>query len=210
MRNINFITGDNLGGLELLWYADADDIAYIPPAIEGVISGNIQMKPGKVFYVFRPTQGSLSFSEPLKETRIGSLYTPSLKGFVPKDTPQLQLALMEMTGRRLVVLYRDNNGNQKLVGSKDYWLTFERDLDTGSSPSSKNGVGYSFKGNAPQPAPFYTGSFPVEAIGTVEPPVQPSTELVTVMRADGVELARLLPGQIFIIDSGFSFGFRIA
>lgn len=210
MRNINFVTGDNLGGLSLFYYADADDIAYIPAAINGIISDDILMKEGKVFYAFRATQGTLGFSEPMKENRIGSLYSPEFKGFVPKDTPQLQQAFAEITGRRLVILYRDNNGQWKLVSSKAYWLTFERSLDTGTAASSRNGLGFSFKGDTPEAAPFYTGAFTVSETGIISPPVVPvNGGVCRIIRGDGLLLATLTPGQDLIIESGFSFGFRI-
>lgn len=210
MRNINFVTGDNLGGVSLFYYADADDIVYIPAAINGIISDDIVMKEGKVFYAFRATQGTLGFSEPMKENRIGSLFSPELKGFVPKDTPQLQAAFSEIAGRRIVILYRDNNGQLKLVGSKSYWLIFEQDLDTGISAASRNGVGFSFKGDSPEPAPFFTGSFTVAQTGVISPPVTPvNGGVCRIIRGDGLLLATLVPGQDFIIESGFGFGFRI-
>ncbi|MDJ1480264.1 hypothetical protein QNI16_07195 [Cytophagaceae bacterium YF14B1] len=209
MKNINQLPGDNLGGLEQFFYADADEIDSIAPAVNGVITPDILMKSGKVFYSFRPSQGTLGFKEQQKDTKGGAIFTSELKGYVPRDSPELQSALLDMYNRRLVVIYRDNNGLLKLVGDKNFWLTFEADLDTGTNPTNRNGISFSFKGEGPNPAPFYGGAYTVDGSGTISPPVTPPANgFCRILRGDGVLLATLLPGQDAIIESGFSFVVR--
>ncbi|MDJ1472854.1 hypothetical protein [Xanthocytophaga flava] len=210
MKNINQLPGDNLGGVESFFYADADEIEYIGAPINGVISPDIIMKSGKVFYSFRPSQGTLGFKEQQNDTKAGPIFTQELKGYVPRDSADLQSALLDLYGRRLVVIYRDNNGLLKLVGDKDFYLTFEADLDTGTNPTNRNGISFTLKGTSPKAAPFYGGSFTVSESGIISPPVKPPVDGVCqIFRADGQVLATLLPGQNVILKSAFSFDLDI-
>lgn len=209
MQNINRYDGDNNGGLVKFYFTAAEHVVRIPEPVAGKITTDIEMAPGTTWYAFYATRGSLQYREPGQADRAGTRYRMELKGYIAKDTPELSAALADLAPpRKFVLLYRDQNGFLKLVGSPEYYLTFERELDTGTDPSNRNGFAFSFKGDNIAPAAFYEGAFTVHEVGEIAPPPPPE-QVVIIRRGDGQEVARLLPGQTFEIISGFSWGFRI-
>jgi hypothetical protein len=208
MQNINRPDGDNNGGLETFYFLPVEQLAQDPPP--GTITQNLQLAAGAVFYAFYCTLGSLQYNEGETQDNRGTRYKQTLKGYVPKDTPELQAALAELSGRRFVIIYKDFNGFFKLVGSRQYWLQFSRELDTGNSPSGRNGFGFSFSGESTRKAAHYLGSFPVsEQPDAGQPPDDPYANLVKVVDGAGQLILTLSPGETLVVESGFSVGFRI-
>lgn len=104
---------------------------------------------------------SAGFEEPENFTEQGDFYKPSLQLVVSKDDPDLMEAIERLRAvRQFVAVYRDANGQVKLVGTPQHPLRFAAGLETGKRPGERNGYPLSFTGQTPRPAPFYSMLLP--------------------------------------------------
>ncbi|QNF34345.1 hypothetical protein HUW51_17045 [Adhaeribacter swui] len=210
MKNIEQITDDNLGGLAVCFYTDWDNIDFTRfPKLDGLrLIGDIFLKEGATWGMLVFTSKTAGYSQPTKQDRRGTIYPHEIKGFIPRETPELAAHLFEMnTQRRYAVLHRDHNGFMRLSGGPDYGLKFESKFNTQDSPDGRNGSTASFKADSLMPALFYSGQ--VTATDPVTPPSQEPSGYVRFEKGNGELIALVPAGSTFQIRSGFNFGFRI-
>jgi hypothetical protein len=212
MKNIDQITSDNMGGLQVCYYTDWDNVDWTQfPRLNGLrLVGDIILKPGKTWGRIRFTFRTAGFNQPPKTDRRGTIYTHDIKGFLPKDSLEVSELMYQMNGQpRYAVLHQDFNGNLKLSGSQDYGLGFESRLSTKNGPDGLNGYEAGFTGESLMPAYFYAGAIALSDQTIPGPPSSGSGEPVLIKDGAGNILATVQPGGVFEITSGFSFGFRI-
>lgn len=151
MKTVNK-PSDNVGGLIKIWAVPPSDIQ---------ISGNqVTFTSTDNIYSMYVTPGTLSFSEPSSREDAGLLYSPSLKGVIPKDSPETSALLTEMEARaRFVVIYLDNNEYYKVVGTPKQSLRFASSLGTGSDMPDRNQFDISFNGKTTSRAVFIDNPF---------------------------------------------------
>src|ERR1041385_479700 len=107
---------ENIGGLQTFEFIPMIDIASIPDPEDHIILQPVTLKGGKRWFKGYATYQTLEFSEAQNTSKAGEFYKQELKGFVPKDTPDLARLFAEMENHLFIVRYTDNNGQQKIVG----------------------------------------------------------------------------------------------
>lgn len=183
----------DLSGIQAFWFLRVRDILLpYPEPKNGIISDDINLVNGAIWstgYYTRETGNSL---RELKKSLQGDFREKTFTGFVPGDNEQLlQLFDEDMQDERFIVLYKDNTGNYKLIGSPDEYLTLEYKFESGDKVSSRRGFLVTFSGIGKKPDYFYTGTFNSIQAGFT-PVCRPAT-----LRVDGVEWAEIGSGDTY-------------
>lgn len=147
---------DNIGGLELLEFALANDISSIPDAINMLVTTAIVMKSGKRFYECPFTLESAGFSETASDTPNGALYNKTVKVFVPCDNNANAHIFDQMENGRFIVVTKDNNGRQRIVGTVEQPLQVKIERNTQQAHGDTPGVTLTFYGEGTHQSYFYS------------------------------------------------------
>lgn len=142
---------DNLGGLLSIWAVPPADINIGFNAVSYFTTDNI------VELYCSP--GSISFTEKESQEKYGLGYKNQLNAFIPKDSPEVQSIINNMTGRKWVVIFQDQNEQFKVAGTPEIPLRVSFDLDTGSDTPDRNGHSISFYGTQTSKAKFIADPF---------------------------------------------------
>jgi len=142
---------DNMGGLLKIWAVPPTDI------IIGIDSVSFSSQDDIVEMYCSP--GSMSFTEKENNTQSGLSYKTELNAFVPKDSPEAQIIIEGMSGRKWIVVYLDQNEQYKVAGTVDIPLRVAFDLNTGSDTPERNGHSVSFYGTQLSKAKFISNPF---------------------------------------------------
>lgn len=108
--------GKHHGGIKNLWIGLYEDINNIPAHDDLMISGDIAMKSGKVFYEIEATYNSISFTENLMRDQNGVFWDQRIAFSVSKSELVKELNWIG-SSRRIVVLYKSNNEDYRVIGS---------------------------------------------------------------------------------------------
>lgn len=159
--NINRLDAqDNIGGGHYFLFIPPDHIASDPEVIDNNIPNAITLEAGKSWYKAEFSQMILKFLEPEKLTKGNHTTIPTLNGSVPKDNLQNLNILFSMAKKGLVVLYYNNNGEARMIGSKESPARLVRKTNHGDE-SQKNASAFSISATAGQGgAPFYESAIP--------------------------------------------------
>lgn len=156
MNNLSRFSGINITGVKAIQYVPLEDVLILPDPFNSVISLQVILKPGKVFYSADLTLYTAGCKEETVISNHGEIQKQTLQCFIPKDSPENAPSLNEMIKQRFLVLYSDFNGNRKVLGTLDSGMRFKADLDTYMDPGSgRNGHLCTFYGESPLKAPFY-------------------------------------------------------
>ena len=128
---------ENLGGLQIFWFAPVSDILVIGNKINGLIQ-SVTFNTGKNWLKCYCTAETMKYSEPKKVDEKGEYFEAKLSGWIPKDTPELLEQFNEMDQFKYVCIYKDNNGYYKLIGNLDEPLNFTTDLEIPEGVSASN------------------------------------------------------------------------
>jgi len=142
---------DNLGGLLTIWAVPPSDLLISFNAISFLSTENI-------IQLYCST-GSLSFSEKETEESLGKVYQTEINAFVPKDSPEAQDIIQEMSRRKWVIIILDQNEQFKIAGTPKIPLRVSFNLNTGSDTQDRNGHTVSFFGNQISKAKFILNPF---------------------------------------------------
>jgi hypothetical protein len=199
MQNIDFEVGDNLGGLEELYFIPKEDLLSIPDALKNVISDNLELDTDKKFYIAKFVLDSLNFNESKDTNKNGTVYKQKITGTIAKDQPELASLLLEMSERHFICIYKDRNDHYKLVGNLENFLTLDAtELDTDNNYTGRNSYKIAFKGESTKPSFFYEGI--IETYDTVivtDPPL--TCEPVTIRDGAGNVIDTVESGGEFYI-----------
>jgi hypothetical protein len=138
MKHLNK-PSDNLGGLLKIWAVPSEDI------IVGINTANFKTMANIIELYCSP--GSISFTETQVQEKYGLGYKNQLNAFIPKDSPEVQTIINDMTGRKWVVVLLDQNEQFKVAGSPEIPLRVSFDLDTGADAPDRNGHFISWNAN---------------------------------------------------------------
>jgi hypothetical protein len=210
LRNLDQFFADNTGGVEALWYADLADVLSVPDPDTALITESVVLRPGATWYQLVATRTTLGFTQPSKADRHGPYWQPLLKGVLAKATPELAQGLEALDGRRLLVLYRDNNGLVWLVGQYDEPLKFSEKYDAGTV-TARNNYDFTFSGETTRRARPYQGIWQVSGTG-LQSGVQFGTGAggTVELRTAGGQLLAIVPaGKTVVLKSGFKLGYAI-
>ena len=84
------------------------DVLHVPDPDKPLLTGDIVLRPGAVWYQLVATRTTLGFTQDGKSARPGSYFQAKLKGVLAKAT--VAAGLEALDGRRFLLLYRDHNG----------------------------------------------------------------------------------------------------
>lgn len=154
MQNIEALYGDNLGGIGNFLFIPDTDVSSIPDSRGNVVKNNIALVTDKEWYIATLTLETIRYTEGMTRMGAGRLKEQKLTGFVPKDTPDIGNLLEEMERCRFIVVYNDNNGYKKLLGTLNSPMRFVYELDTTDKFSGRNGHQLTFYRQSSDKAPF--------------------------------------------------------
>jgi hypothetical protein len=103
--------------------------------------------------------GSISFTEKQTKEKYGLGYKNELNAFIPKDSVEVQAIINDMSGRKWVVVFLDQNEQFKVAGTLEIPLRVSFDLDTGADTQDRNGHSISFYGTQSSKAKFIDDPF---------------------------------------------------
>ena len=150
------LTPGTLGGCRGFEYVPASELLHIPRLRNGQVPAPVILKDGSAFRKGYSTFKTLVFEEKIQENDSGKYYLCEIKGFYPKICHEILDLFARMAMDHFVVVVTDNNGLRRVCGTDDNPLNFSFDQGTGSEPASRAGISFSFRGQLPQPSPFYT------------------------------------------------------
>jgi len=150
MKHLNK-PSDNLGGLLFIWAVPPDDI------VLGFNTANFRTTANMIKIYC--SSGSISFTEKETQEKFGLGYKNELNAFIPKDSPETQAIINDMSGRKWVVILMDQNEQFKIAGTPEIPLRVSFDLDTGSDTADRNGHSISFYGSQTSKAKFIDDPF---------------------------------------------------
>jgi hypothetical protein len=159
MASLPPLTGYNLGGIDQFWFIAVDQVQSIPDDDENVILQDIQLVGNAKFSVGYATQETLQYTENQNRDAQGNFYEQSLSGFYPKDQEGVANLFEGMAAERFIVIFRDNNGYYKLLGSLANPCKFTATFESGDSANGRNGYSFEFTRTDVAKAPFYQGLF---------------------------------------------------
>lgn len=159
--NLNPACGHNLGGLHYLKVIPADNVVSIPKAVNHILPTELVLTDSTNFLDVFFDQENATFKESPASDDQGEYYKPTIEVYVAKDTPDAAYWISRLEGIRCICIYQDGNGYAKVVGSKQFPLTFRAGLDI----TSKNGHTLSFSCESEQKAYFYM-HYEVAPVGT--------------------------------------------
>jgi len=201
MKNISRLGGDNLGGLIELKVAPASSISKIPDPVNGTVYGDVVFVAGFSWHTWQVQFNNLGITAKSKSSQEGNYRDYQLPFIIPGNNPEITRILRQAEQDQFIILVKDTENRQKIVGSLDAPLLFNCDFDSGRSARNLKGYECEFYSEAQEVDFFYEGGVAPPA-GSVQPAM--------VLRGDGQVLAALQPGDIFYVTSGFSFGFRVS
>lgn len=150
MKHLNK-PSDNLGGLLKIWAIPPDDLSISFNAVSFFTTDNI--------IEMYCSPGSISFTEKETQEKYGLGYKNQLNAFIPKDSPETQTIINDMSGRKWVVVLQDQNEQFKVAGTPEIPLRVSFDLDTGMDTPDRNGHSISFYGTQTSKARFISDPF---------------------------------------------------
>jgi hypothetical protein len=210
LRNLDHYFADNTGGVEALWYVDVADVLSAPDPDVALITESVVLHPDCHWYQLVATRTTLGFTQAGKQDRHGPYWQPLLKGVLAKATAELAQGLEALDDRRVLVIYRDNNGLVWLVGTPDEPLKFSDKYDAGTT-TARNNYDFTFSGETTRRARPYQGLWQVSGLG-LESGVQlgaGASGTVELRTAGGQLLAIVPAGKTVVLKSGFKLGYAI-
>jgi len=140
-----------MGGLLKIWAVPPTEITINDTAVSFTTTNNI--------VEMYCSSGSMSVTEEESNGKPGISFKTEINGFTPKDTAEAQQMIADMTGRKWVVIYLDQNEQYKVAGTVAIPLRVAFDLGTGSDTPERNGHSVSFYGTQVSRAKFISNPF---------------------------------------------------
>jgi len=150
MNHFPQIIDENIPGLQKFWWAPVSYFSSIDDPVNYIIS-SINFVQGKNWFNGWSLNRLLLPEEKPKYTDHGDIYHNALSGKVPKDTPSIVDLFVEIRSYRHIVVYQDNNGYYKLLGSLDSPCIFEFKL---LKNNDSNEYHFSFRSISTKPLYF--------------------------------------------------------
>lgn len=168
---IEHMTERNLVGLCYLDVVEVEDVASVGDELQGNVADTVVLKAGKAWSrVYLESGGEFAERWPM----VGGVQhsAATIAGDIAKDRLALMPLLWKMKGRRYLVLFTNQNGDQLLMGRLETpALAKVVSRTTGDKENlerDRNGYSILFSLNRRLPVPFYGGTAP-------EPPAPPGT-----------------------------------
>lgn len=158
--NIEQLSGeDNLGGGRSFLFTDPSYIEVEEPEYKSKIYDAHQLFLGKTWFSANFTELSLGFQETESIKSGAYVKTSVLRGYVPKDDLLNHNLLLKIGKRGLVVLYKDNNGEVRQLGTRQNPAKLTMNTNHGGS-GNINKIGFTITYISRDGAPFYQSELP--------------------------------------------------
>jgi hypothetical protein len=157
MNSINKHTS-NLGGIAKLYLIPKEQYA----SLSAPDSNQLCLLTITSFdsaWELAPIYQSIQFSEKLITSVAGVHYEKGLTARIQKDSPQTLTDLQSLVNRKWILIYLDQNGYWKVVGSPEYALRFFFSINPGTALSDLNHYEISLTGSSPSPSVFIHNPF---------------------------------------------------
>jgi hypothetical protein len=102
---------------------------------------------------------SIQATEEEKRSSAGSYFDHQIRATIAKDTPDLMIALNELSGKRLIMIYRDHNDRFKLVGSTTEAIRISNKTFSGEKISDLQKADLIFEGRTVNRSRFINNPF---------------------------------------------------
>jgi hypothetical protein len=149
----------NAGGMKSLYMSLVQDILSYRTPVGNVVPGGFKMVAGKLFLKFYFTPDSCSFSESSEMTAHGKVYTTKITFTFTSNDPAVCKQLDYMTREGFIIVGRDNNDNQRILGSFDSPAKFSFEYSTQSEIRNSSRYVCTFTQKANHSAYYFTGIF---------------------------------------------------
>jgi DNA-binding beta-propeller fold protein YncE len=128
---------DNMGGLNRLYYIDADDFVSLVKGIDDLYTLTLDQGKAPHEIVFTQDTGKISETESDNDNGVIYNYEASVK--VPKCSVDNNDLLGEYRQKKLLILGEDNNENLWLTGDPGSYFDIGIINDTGTNSQDMNG-----------------------------------------------------------------------
>jgi len=143
---------ENIGGLT--------EIFAIPPSVvknihKNYVTGLMDfdiIDLSDVIYIPVYANDTFQYSEEKTDTDAGSAWDVDIEGVIPKICHENDDVLQELEQGEWFVISVDYNGVIHLSGREDAPMTFKCKRGSGTSPSSRNGISFTFSCSQPYPS----------------------------------------------------------
>jgi hypothetical protein len=153
----------NIPGLYELKFVDVRDVVSIPRKnADGIIETDIVLASGKTWLVFPFTVDSLDYRETPIQNEQGILLRQQFKGSFPKGTPANVKELNRMNWQRFLVLGKDRNGYERLIGTLGSPARFSWNYSSGKKGGDPHSFDISFTAHHKDAAAFYQANVVVQ------------------------------------------------
>jgi hypothetical protein len=127
---------DNMGGLQKLYYIDADDFISLTP--DGNNLNTLVLENGSTINEIEFTQetGKISESEDISDN--GSIYNFEVSCSIPKCGPDNYDLMGDMKQKKILILGIDDNENIWLAGSPGSYFNITTNSNTGTAAADLN------------------------------------------------------------------------
>ena len=127
---------DNMGGLQKLYYIDADDYVSLVEDINDLYT--LTLKNGAVINEIEFTHDTGKISETDEISEDGSVYNFETSCRIPKCGPGNKDMLGDLRYKKLLILGEDNNENFWLAGAPGSYFNISTASTTGEGTSDLN------------------------------------------------------------------------
>lgn len=157
MTNFPSITDiENMGGtLSTFLFIPCSKINSMVKPFSGKITTAVSLQNGSSWLTGLAIAGTMEFEEKVDGSAHGNVYTPVIKGAVPRLTPEYLALFEEMSNDRFVVIVYDNNGYLYIVGTKEEGMIFKFDRKTSPTAAGLNAHMFEFSVSRAVSSPFY-------------------------------------------------------
>lgn len=145
-----------MGGNSGFEFSPVQYVASIPQAIDGIVSSPVSMVGSATFLEGYSTPGSLSASIATGQTRAGTVYDISVKGFYPKASAAMIFMFYEMARQKFILIVSDISGEKMIYGNKNEPLSFVFSKSSKNVPGERSGYDFEFSGKVTEPVPLYS------------------------------------------------------
>lgn len=144
---------NNIGGIARLYVTPAENLTEIQStAVPGVFS--ITLSSTEDVYDLTAIAETVRGFQEMKYSAAGLYYEHLVQATLAKDTPELQLVLQELAGRRLILILRDHNDRYRLIGSTTEAVRISHKTSSGAKIADLQAADLSFEGRTTRPSVF--------------------------------------------------------
>lgn len=147
--------GDNLGSIIEFKFAYTKGVESIENTSNGAVHTNIVFKNNYSWVNVEAITETMQYQETPQESDHGIYYKKRFVAKIAKDRAELIDLFNAIKNEKFIVLYKDANGLQKLVGTIDEPLFLKVNFDTKQQVAGRNEYDIAFEGDGLDKSPEY-------------------------------------------------------